>query len=47
LISDTDGFPGKYDTDLVALARDADLIVYDATFTEQKIASRQDWGHST
>jgi hypothetical protein len=47
LISDTEGFPGKQDTDLVALARDADLIVYDATFTEQEIASRQDWGHPT
>ena len=33
--------------DLVALARDADLVVYDGTFTEEEIASRQGWGHST
>lgn len=47
LISDTSGFPGKRDRELVSLARDADLIVYDATFTEEEIASRESWGHST
>ncbi len=47
LISDTEGFPGKRDSDLVALAKDADLIVYDGTFTEEEIASRAGWGHST
>lgn len=47
LISDTAGFPGKRDRELVSLARNADLIVYDATFTEGEIVSRQGWGHST
>jgi len=47
LISDTEGFPGKRDKELVTLARGADLIVYDATFTEEEIASRRGWGHST
>jgi len=47
LISDTEGFPGKRDSDLVTLARNADLIVYDGTFTEDEIASRAGWGHST
>jgi phosphoribosyl 1,2-cyclic phosphodiesterase len=47
LISDTEGFPGKHDKELVSLARGADLIVYDATFTEEEIASRRGWGHST
>jgi phosphoribosyl 1,2-cyclic phosphodiesterase len=47
LLSDTEGFPGKRDKDLVTLARDADLIVYDATFSEEEIASRHGWGHST
>lgn len=47
LTSDTEGFPGKCDRELVALARDADLVVYDATFTEDEIKSRQGWGHST
>ncbi|HZD89021.1 MAG TPA: MBL fold metallo-hydrolase [Pseudolabrys sp.] len=47
LLSDTEGFPGKRDKELVALARDADLIVYDATFTEPEIMHRAGWGHST
>jgi phosphoribosyl 1,2-cyclic phosphodiesterase len=47
LLSDTEGFPGKCDGELVSLARDADLMVYDATFTEEEIASRSGWGHST
>lgn len=47
LISDTSGFPGKRDRELVALARNADLIVYDATFTEEEIKTRETWGHST
>ncbi|MDO9413985.1 MAG: MBL fold metallo-hydrolase [Pseudolabrys sp.] len=47
LLSDTSGFPGKRDKELVSLARDADLVVYDATFTEQEIATREGWGHST
>lgn len=47
LISDTSGFPGKRDSELLSLAQGADLIVYDATFTESEIASREGWGHST
>ena len=47
LISDTSGFPGARDRELVSLARGADLIVYDATYTEEEIATRQGWGHST
>jgi len=47
LVSDTEGFPGKRDRELVSLARQADLVVYDATFTEHEIASRMGWGHST
>ena len=47
LLSDTEGFPGKRDKEMVALARGADLAVYDATFTEEELASRAGWGHST
>ena len=47
LLSDTEGFPGKRDKELLSLARDADLVVYDSTFTEAEIASRAGWGHST
>ena len=47
LLSDTEGFPGKRDKELVSLARNADLVVYDTTFTEQEIVNRAGWGHST
>jgi phosphoribosyl 1,2-cyclic phosphodiesterase len=47
LVSDTEGFPGKCDGELTTLARRADLMVYDATFTEDEIESRIGWGHST
>ena len=47
VISDTSGFPGQRDKELIALARNADLIVYDATFTEDEIKTRETWGHST
>jgi len=47
LLSDTSGFPGKRDRELVEMARGADLVVYDGTFTEKEIASRLTWGHST
>ena len=47
LVSDTEGFPGKRDSELVSLARHADLVVYDATFTEEEIVNRKGWGHST
>jgi phosphoribosyl 1,2-cyclic phosphodiesterase len=47
LISDTSGFPGARDAELVSLARDADLIVYDATFNDEELATRAGWGHSS
>jgi phosphoribosyl 1,2-cyclic phosphodiesterase len=47
LLSDTEGFPGRRDNELISLARGADLMIYDATFTEDEIASRTGWGHST
>ena len=47
LVSDTEGLPGRCDNDLVLLSNRADLMVYDATFTEDEIVSRVGWGHST
>ena len=47
LISDTEGFRRKRDRERVSLALGADLIVYDATFTENEILSRPGWRHST
>jgi phosphoribosyl 1,2-cyclic phosphodiesterase len=36
-----------FDPRLVALARGADLAIYDCTFTDDEIASKRGWGHST
>ena len=47
LLSDTSGFPGNRDRELVSLAQGADLVVYDGTFSEEEIADRTGWGHST
>ncbi|MFN3198023.1 MAG: MBL fold metallo-hydrolase [Bradymonadia bacterium] len=36
------------DEAVVGLARDADILIYDATFTEEEyLADRRGWGHST
>lgn len=35
------------DDRLAWIARNADLLIYDATFTEEEMASRRGWGHST
>ena len=47
LLCDTEGFPGKRDSEMVELARHADLALYDSTFTESEIVSKAGWGHST
>lgn len=31
----------------LALARDADFLIFDCTYTDSEIASRRGWGHST
>jgi phosphoribosyl 1,2-cyclic phosphodiesterase len=35
------------DTHLANVAKEADLIIYDATFTEEEMKGRRGWGHST
>ncbi|MCA9605034.1 MAG: MBL fold metallo-hydrolase, partial [Myxococcales bacterium] len=35
------------DPHLVALAKDADVLIYDAMYTEAEYASKVGWGHST
>jgi len=47
LLSDTEGFPGQRDKEMISLARHANLAVYDATFTEEELATKAGWGHST
>ncbi|MGJ3250547.1 MAG: MBL fold metallo-hydrolase [Elainellaceae cyanobacterium] len=50
-VTDTEHFPDRLDENVIWLARDADLFIYDATYTDQEYnserASKVGWGHST
>jgi ribonuclease BN (tRNA processing enzyme) len=52
--TDTEHYPGRIDDNLAALARDADVLVYDSQYTPEEYAgsagtggSKKGWGHST
>ena len=50
-ITDTEHFPDRLDDNVVWLARNADVMIYDATYTDNEYydpkASKVGWGHST
>ncbi len=50
-ISDTEHFPDRLDENVLWLAREADLVIYDATYTDEEYhnpkTSKVGWGHST
>jgi phosphoribosyl 1,2-cyclic phosphodiesterase len=46
-ITDTELPAGRIDPQQLALAHNADLLVFDCTYTESEIASHRGWGHST
>jgi phosphoribosyl 1,2-cyclic phosphodiesterase len=46
-LTDTEVRSRQFEPALVALARDADLMVFDCTYTEEEIVARRGWGHST
>ena len=46
-LTDTEVLPGELDPNLVSLARGADLVIFDSTYTDEEIAQRRGWGHST
>lgn len=46
-LTDTELPPGEIDAGLMSLAKGADLMIFDATYTESEIATRRGWGHST
>lgn len=46
-ITDTGHTPGELNRDLVKFIQRTDLLIYDATFTEEEFASKPTWGHST
>lgn len=50
-ISDTEHFPDRLDENVLSLAQNADVIIYDATYTDEEYhspkSSKVGWGHST
>lgn len=50
-ITDTEHFPDRLDGNVLWLARDADVMIYDATYTDAEYndpkSSKVGWGHST
>ena len=49
--TDTEHFPDRLDENVLRLARDADVLIYDATYTDEEYYSekspKKGWGHST
>lgn len=46
-VTDTEHVPGKPDRNILGLIKDADLVIYNATYTDEEFPSRVGWGHST
>lgn len=46
-VTDTEHVPGVPDANILDLIQDADLVVYDTTYTEEELEKRWGWGHST
>ncbi|GAB4380866.1 MAG: MBL fold metallo-hydrolase [Elainellaceae cyanobacterium] len=50
-VTDTEHFPDRIDENVLWLARDADVLIYDATYTDEEYyserSSKMGWGHST
>lgn len=46
-MTDTEHIPGKPDQNILTLIQGADLVIYDATYTEEEFPSKVGWGHST
>lgn len=46
-VTDTEHVPGKPDKNVLELIKDADLVIYNATYTDEEFPSKIGWGHST
>jgi phosphoribosyl 1,2-cyclic phosphodiesterase len=46
-ITDNEGRHEDRDDALVSFSQDADLVIYDTAYTEDEIAAKKGWGHST
>ncbi|MER8474586.1 MBL fold metallo-hydrolase [Mesorhizobium sp. M1163] len=47
VITDTEHEPDKLDQTVLGLIEDADLVIYDCTYTEEEMERRRGYGHST
>lgn len=46
-VTDTEHVDGELDQKILALIDGADVMIYDATYTEAEMPMRKGWGHST
>jgi len=46
-VTDTEHTPGKPDQTVLALIADADIVIYDSTYTDEELPRYTGWGHST
>ena len=46
-VTDTEHVPGQRDERSLALIKDADLVVYDSTYTDEEFSKHVGWGNST
>jgi phosphoribosyl 1,2-cyclic phosphodiesterase len=46
-ITDTEHTPGNLDDNVLSLIENADIMIYDSTYTEQEYPNHVGWGHST
>ncbi|MBF0613146.1 MAG: MBL fold metallo-hydrolase [Magnetococcales bacterium] len=46
-LTDTEHKPGQPDENILALIQGADLVIYDATYTDAEYLQHVGWGHST
>lgn len=46
-VTDTEHVPGFPDQSVLGLIQDADLVIYDSTYTDEEFPAKVGWGHST
>lgn len=46
-VTDTEHVPGTLDKNIVDLIQDADLVIYDSSYTDEEFPGKVGWGHST
>lgn len=46
-VTDTEHVPGQPDQNILALIQDADVVIYDSTYTDDEFPAKLGWGHST